>query len=324
MHNKVAGFLHGTAIYWFRAFRFVLVLAAPLGCQADEVSRIVIPYGPGPGLDAVARILAKQLALVQGKGVIVENRPGAGTVIGTELVYQSKPDGKTLLLNGSALSIGAARNLFSFNPLVGLSPVIQISDADSFLLGHSGLPATSLDELVVLSKSRRLNCGAVSGQYEIACRQLHVLMGGDQAVIVYKGLGEAATALMSGEVDVMFASRSMLNPMLPTGRVRVIAAATASRAEAPFGDLPLLNDRWPGFVLSGLVGLYATRDTPEQTIQNLNQQLNQVLGHPEVKQSFKSLGVMPVGGSTRQLSQRLAQDIQFFSKRLDEDKAWKP
>jgi tripartite-type tricarboxylate transporter receptor subunit TctC len=308
----------------FRAWLLLAALACPPACLADDVSRIVVPYGPGPGLDAVARIVAKQLAVVQGNGVVVENRPGANTVVGTEYVHDAKPDGRTLLINGSALSIGAARGLFSFDPQTGFTPVIQVSDADSLLVVHAGLAATSLEQLAVLARSKGLNCGSVSGQYEIACNQLHTLLGGDGVTIVYKGLGEVTKAVMAGEVDLMFASRSMLNPMLPSGKVRVIAAATDGAADPPYQDLPRLKDRWPGFVLSGLVGLYVTRDTPPQVVEALNRELNQVLNHPEVKDAFKALGVTPVGGSARQLALRLAQDVQFFKSGNAAPKPAKP
>ena len=290
-----------------------LLLAAPICVLADDTLRIVVPYGPGPGLDAVARILAKQLSVVRGTPVIVDNRPGAGTVIGTEFVHHAKPDGKTVLLNGSALALGAANNSFTFNPMTGLSPIIQVSDADSFLVIHAGLPVKSLSELIALSTSRGLNCGAVAGQYEIACRYLHSLLGENHVTVVYKGVGEATTALYSGEVDLMFASKSMLTPMLPSGKVRLLAAATPGVADAPFADLPLLKKKWPDFVLSGLVALYAGSDTPPELVQNLNRQLNQVLSDPEVKQSLKSLGLTPVGGPPSQVTQRLIQDIRFFS-----------
>ena len=138
------------------------------------------------------------------------------------------------------------------------------------------------------------------------------MLGTDVATVLYKGVGEATTAVMSGEVDLMFASRAMLSPMFPTGKVRVIAAATQSAAQSPFNAVPLLKDRWPGFVLSGMVGIFAPRDTPQATIEELNSQFRQVLSDPEVKESFAALGVIPAGGSAADLSRRLGLAIIIF------------
>lgn len=307
-----------------RFFLLFVLLIPSWHAHAQDASRLVVPYGPGPGMDAVARILARQLAVVQGAPVLVENRPGAGTIIGTEHVYRSAADGKTMLINGSALAIAAAENRLTINPLAGLVPVIQVSDADNFLLAHAGLKLGSLDDLLALGKVRGLNCGAVTGQYEIACLQLQALLGGDFVTVVYKGAGEASLALSSGEVDIMFASRSMMAPLLASGKARAIAAATPVAAEPPFDELPLMKTRWPDLVLSGLVGVYVVKDTPPETVARLNRQLNEVLAHPEVKQSFRFLGISPVGGGAAQLSRRFSEDVAFFSSRLRETKNMRP
>jgi tripartite-type tricarboxylate transporter receptor subunit TctC len=294
---------------------WLLLAAAPGWAQAPL--RLVVPVQAGGTLDAMARMLALHAAQELNEPVLVENRPGAGGLIGTEYVARSRPDGRTLLVSASFVPSNVVMFRSNLDPLVDLKPVIQLSGAEVYLVASAALEVRSVAELRALAPKRPggLNCGGGGGQLTFGCERLRLLLGGDLVTIPYAGLSQAQNALVAGQVDVMLLTRGAMAALLDAAKVRVLAHAGGSKPAPPFDKLPALSDTWPDWDTSSHTGLMVAAETPAPAIASLNQAFNRVLQKPEVRQTMQQFGYQPlVGGEPGALGAALRREISHYAR----------
>jgi len=294
----------------------LLLMAACALAAAQNVEprtvRIVAPAPPGGNLDSGARMLALRLARLTGDVYVVENRPGANSLIAAELVAKSPPDGRTLLYSGTGLVFLPLQQKLSANPMDELVPVVQVSSEQYVLVMAQNAPVAAAFELAgfAAGKPGGVNCAAYPGVATLACEQLKARLGGKVTTIPYPGVAPAINAVLGGHADLMFVNREPTLKLVQAGKLRVLAQSSLA-AEA---GAPLAAQVWPGFVLEGHAGLLAPAGTPPALIEQLNRHVNRVLSEPEVIAHMREGAQEPAGGSP----QRYADALQRTLKRYGE------
>jgi tripartite-type tricarboxylate transporter receptor subunit TctC len=281
--------------------------------------RIIVPYPPGGFNDTLARTLGQKLNEKWGQPVIVDNRPGGGTTIGTGLVAKSAPDGYTLLIVSFAFAVNPA--LYATLPYdtnKEFAPVVLAANTPNLLVVNPQLPVKSVKELIALAKSRpgQLNyASAGNGSSNHLSMELFKSLTGIDAVhIPYKGSAPAVTDLIGGQVDVMFDNVPNVLPQVKAGKLH--ALAVSSKERSPFiKDLPTVAEAGvPGFEVSVWFGVVVPAGTPQPVIAKLNAEINGILKLPEIRQSFNSQGVETAGGTPAEFSSFIAAQTTKWAK----------
>ena len=282
--------------------------------------RLIAPNEPGGPTDILARTLAQKLTASLGQTVVVENRPGAGGNIGTEVAANAKPDGYTLVTGNNA-TFGANITLYKnlpFDPVKGFAPIVLIGFQPNILVVNPGVKATNVKELIALAKARpgELNYGA-SGQGQLAhlAAELFKSMTGTNLVYVgYKSAAPALIDLISGQIQVMFATSLSVQQHIHSGKVRALAVTTAKRSAA-FPDLPTLSEAGvPGFEAITWHGLFAPAGTPTAVVSRLNAEVNTILKMPDVRKLLESMGAEIKGGTSQELADHVQRDVAKWAK----------
>jgi tripartite-type tricarboxylate transporter receptor subunit TctC len=293
-------------------------MLAAASAWAQATIRLVVPVAAGGTLDAMARMLATQASQLLGEPVIVDNRPGAGGLIGTDAVVRSKPDGRTLLVSTSFVATNVVTTRGAPDPRAELKPVILLSGAEVFLVIHPALDIVSPSDLRTgaMRRPAGLNCGGATGQLTFSCERLRELLGETLVTTIpYPGAAQAMNALVAGQVDLVFAPRGVMAGLAEAGRVRPVALASAGKAIPPFDRLPPLTSTWPDWTTPSHTGLFVAADTPQPTIDRLNQLFNALLKKPEVRQAMLTYGYQPVlGGEPGELSAALKTEIDYYAR----------
>jgi tripartite-type tricarboxylate transporter receptor subunit TctC len=304
-----------------------VAVIACIGCDVYAQSeaypirpvRVVNPFTPGGAVDTVARIVVQQLNESWGQPVIIDNRPGAGTTIGTEIVTRAAPDGYTLLLtNGSiATNVTIYKNL-SFNPAKDLAPVALVVQSPYVLAVHPAVKATSLQEFVNLAKSKpgQLVYGS-TGQGSLAHLTMELLkshMKIDMLHVPYKGGAPSVTALLGGEIQSIFSPVSAIVPLAKNGKVRALAISSSKRVElAP--DLPTVAELGvPGFESISWYPIFAPAKTSLPIIRKINADVNPLVQKPEIRNRFLSMGMVPFTGAPQATHDYLVLEIKRWSQ----------
>jgi len=295
------------------------LLCAHAAAWPDKPVRIVNPYTPGGGVDVVGRAIAHQLNEVWGQPVIVDNRPGAGTTIGMEIVAHAVPDGYTLLVNnGSVATAPALYRKLSYSVVRDLAPVSLAVQSPYVLAVHPSVKAGSVQELIQLARAQpgKLSYGSV-GVGSLAHLMMELFKSStktDMVHVPYKGGAPSTTGLLSGEIQVIFTPIATMLPHAKTGKARLIAVSSAKRVElAP--DLPSVAEQGvAGFDGTSWYPLFAPARTPAAIIQKINGDINRILQKPEVRSRFLSMGMVPVGGAPEVLRDYLAEEIRRWGK----------
>jgi tripartite-type tricarboxylate transporter receptor subunit TctC len=285
----------------------------------------MVPFPAGGATDIFARTLSQKLGEKLGVAVVVENRPGAGGTIGTDLVAKAAPDGYTLLLaTSSTHSIGPALNpKMPYDAVGDFTPIAHVGNAPSIMLVPNSSPAKTLNEWIAMA---RKNPGkynyASSGNGTIV--QLTAELFKSQANVFmvhipYKGTALAIPDLVSGKVDVLFDSLPTGLPHVRDGRLRALAVTSAKRtAMAP--DLPAVAEVLPGYESNTWFGLYGPKGLPADIQAKVNLAANQALAEADVKDKLHRLGIEPVGGTPQQFSQMLTAESVKWKKIIAERK----
>ncbi|WP_431281876.1 tripartite tricarboxylate transporter substrate binding protein [Humitalea sp. 24SJ18S-53] len=292
-----------------------LLLARPAFSQAwpSRPIRIVVPFGVGGSADVAARFLAEPLAVSLGQSVIIENRPGAGAVIGTDLVAKSPPDGQTLLLMSNTHT--ANETLIPARPYAlmrDLMPVAAINIAFHVLAVHPSLGVSTVAELIAAAKARP---GAIdfasSGPgtpYHIAGEVFAAMAGIQLSHIPFRGSNEARTALIGGQVPMMFDAIPTMREQIVAGRVRALATTGPTRSVL-LPEAPPLAETLPGYDASIWLGLMAPIGTPAPIVERLNGEVNRILGLETTKAAQARMGAQPMPMSIAEFDTFLRADI---------------
>ena len=275
--------------------------------------RLLVPFPAGGATDIFARVLSQKVGEKLGTALVVENRPGAGGAIGSDVVAKAPADGYTLLLaTSSTHSIGPALNQrLPYDTVRDFTPISHVGNAPSIMLVPNSSPARTLKEWIAYAKKNpgRLNY-ASSGPGTVV--QLTAELFKSQAGlflvhIPYKGTALAIPDLVSGKIDVMFDALPTGLPHVRDGRLRALAVTSAKRtAMAP--ELPAVAEVLPGYESNTWFGLYGPKALPADIVARLNTAVNQALADPEVKDKLARLGIEPVGSTPAQLAQMVAAD----------------
>lgn len=288
--------------------------------------RIIVPYPPGGFNDTLARTLGQKLNEKWGQAVIVDNRPGGGTTIGTNLAAKSAPDGYTLLIVSFAFAVNPA--LYATLPYDSnkdFVPIALAATTPNVLVVNPELPAKSVKELIALARSKpgTLNyASAGNGSSNHLSMELFKSLTGIDAVhIPYKGSAPAVTDLIGGQVDVMFDNVPNVLAQVKAGKLR--ALAVSSKERSPFvKELPTIAESGvPGFDVSVWFGVLAPAGTPQPVIAKLNAGINAILKLPEVRQSFHNQGVETAGGTPAEFAGFIAAQTTKWAKVVRESGA---
>jgi tripartite-type tricarboxylate transporter receptor subunit TctC len=282
--------------------------------------RYIVPFPPGGGQDLVVRALAPRLSEALGQTVLVDNRPGAATMVGAELAAKSPPDGYTIF-NGSNTTLAINPNLYSkvpYDPIKDFAAVTYIASVPNLLVVHPSLPVRTVKELAALARSRpgELNYGS-SGTGTPA--QLAGVMFADAAGaklthVPYRGSSQAITALISGETQIMFSTITSTLPFVKSGRLRAIGVSGAKRSQAA-PDLPTIAEAaYPGFEAVTWYGLFVPAGTPAPIIARLNTEFVKVLKTRELRDWLVTQGADPVGSTPEVLAAFVKTELAKYAK----------
>ena len=300
----------------------ILMLAVNAFAQSypSKPIRYIVPFPPGGGQDLVARALAPRLGEALGQPVLVDNRPGAATMLGAEVAARSAPDGYTVFM-GSNTTLSINPNLYSkvpYDPIKDFAPVTRIASAPNLLVVHPSLPVRTVKELAALARTRpgQLNYGS-SGAGTPA--QLAGVMFGDAARahlvhVPYRGSGPALTALISGETQLMFSTITSTLPFVKSGRMRAIAVTSARRAQAAPEIPTVAESGYPGFEAITWYGLFVPAATPVPIIARLNAETVKVLAAPEFHDWLVGQGAEPAGSSPEDLAAYVRTELAKYAK----------
>ncbi len=287
-----------------------LALAVPFASLAQSrlpdyplrALRLVNPFTPGGTTDLVARIIGPRLTEAWGQQVIIDNRPGAGTNIGNEIVARAQPDGYTLLVNSAAIStlLGFYSKL-SYDPIKDLAPVASIGEAPLIMAVHAALEARTVRDVIDIARAKpkwlTLASSGTGSSTHLAIELFKSLAKIETTHVPYKGGGPAVVATVSGEVNAIINSPAVVLPHVKSGRLRGLAVTSAKRSEiAP--DLPPMAEagNLPGYEVQGWYGVFAPSGTPRRIIQALNSELDQYGKSPEGRARLLSIGLSATGG----------------------------
>jgi tripartite-type tricarboxylate transporter receptor subunit TctC len=264
--------------------------------------RLINPFAPGGSVDLVGRSVAIGLTEIWNQQVIVDNRPGAGTVIGTEIVARSEPDGYTMLCNSSAISImpNMYRNM-RFDTLKDLVPIIQVAESAPILAVHPSVPAKSVQELIALAKAQpgKITAAAsgIGSTNHLTTEMFKSMAQVDLLIVPYKGGSPAIVDLIGGQVKMFFNSAAQFIPLSKAGKVRALATGGAKRADyAP--EIPTVAESGvPGFEAATWFGIYGPRGLPKPIAQKWNDAVNRYVKTPQAQQTYRKQYQVLVGGT---------------------------
>ncbi len=285
--------------------------------------QIIVPYTAGGSIDIMARAIAQRLAETWGRNVVVDNRPGASGMIGTELVTKAEPDGHTLLGHTSSYPATAAvREKLPFDPARAIVPVAMIARAPMLLAIHPSVPAKSVKELVALAKKNpgKLNYSSsgTGGNNHFSGALFASAAGVKLTHVPYKGIAQAVIALASGEVEIVIASAAAVNPQLKAGRVRALAVSSAEPSPLLPGLPSIAQSGVPGYTYELWWGLFAPAGMPGDRINIVNIAVNKILAGADMKKFLDHEGAEPWPLTAAQLTDLLPREIERYRKAAKE------
>ena len=281
--------------------------------------RFVAPYPPGSVTDLLARIVAQKLTEKWGQPVIVENRGGGGSVIGTDAVAKAPPDGYSILMVAPDLAINESlRSKLPYDAEKSFAPVTLLVAAPMVLSVHSSLAVNNVKELIAYAKAHPGQLSYASGGNgtvaHLGMELFKHMAGVDIVHVPYKGTAAVVKALITGEVQASFAQMATVRPQIASGKLRVLAVATATRAQA-MPDLPTVAEAGvPGFKADVWFGVVAPAGTPGEIIAKLNQELVAVMRMPDVEEQLRRQGIEPMTNTPEEFAAFLRSDIRKWGE----------
>jgi tripartite-type tricarboxylate transporter receptor subunit TctC len=308
---------------FFRSFLALLAVAAGVAAHAQtwptKPVKIIVPFAAGGPADIYARVIAQKLGESMGQAFIVEDKPGAGSLIGTEAVAKSAPDGYTLLLMSNTHTVNETlvpnKPYVLMRDFVGVAP---INYSDLVLVAHPSLQVSTLGELLKLAKSKpgKLNY-ASSGTgtpYHMAGELFKSMAGLHLVHIPYRGSTGARTDLLGGQVDLMFDAVTTMADHAKAGKVKALATTGAQRSSV-LPDVPTMSEAGvPGYEATIWLGLLAPKGTPPAIVQRLNEAVAKVTSQPEIRQLWGRQGATPMVMSTAAFDKYIQDDIAKWAR----------
>jgi tripartite-type tricarboxylate transporter receptor subunit TctC len=293
-------------------------LAAPAAAAESyplRPIRLVVPFTPGGGTDINARILAEPLGAALGQTIVVDNRGGASSIIGTEIVAKSPPDGYTLLLSAITMAINVAvYKTLPFDIRRDFIPISLVSDQPNILVAHPSLPARTFQEFAALARSQpgKLTFGSAGPAtgIRLATELLLMRIQADLVHVPYKSVGPALTGLLGNEISVLVSTFASALPHVKSGRLRAYGVTTAERA-APLPDVPTLAESGvPGYEYATWYGMLAPAGTPRHILDKLNKVTIASIRSPELMRIYAAQGINPRPSTPADFAKYLDSEIE--------------
>jgi len=304
----------------FLAAALVLFAATVLAQEyPTKAVRMIGPSSPGGGIDTNGRILAAYFTQSMGQQFILENRPGAGGRIGTELASKAPPDGYTLLLSAAAAMTIHPNTYKSipYDPVRDFAPISLVALSEYILAVHPSLPVKSVKDLIALAKARPgqiiYGSSGTFGLPHLAGELLEQAAGIDMIHVPYKGGGPAARAILGGEVAFMFGTGPTVVPLSKAGRLRLIAIASNKRSPA-MPELPTVAETLPGVEVSAWYGLLAPAGTSREIITRLHAETVKAIADPKVASAIRNAGGEPVTSTPEEFAAHIKSEITRWGK----------
>ena len=280
--------------------------------------RWVVGYTPGGGNDIFARLMGQWLQERTGQPFVIENRPGAGSNIATEVVVNAPADGYTLLLaNFANASNASLYSNLKFNFMRDITPVAGIVRVPNLMLVNLSVPAKTIPEFIAYAKANpgKVNMGSagIGSTGQLAGELFKMMAGVDFTHVPYRGNAPALTDLLGGRVQVLFASLPSSIEYIRTGKLRGLAVTSAMRSEAS-PDLPTVAEFVPGYEVSSWYGIGSPRNTPADVVETLNREVNAGLGDPKLKGQLADQGGMEIAGTPADFGKLIADETEKWAK----------
>src|SRR5580765_6143162 len=282
--------------------------------------RMIVAYPPGGGTDIVGRTIAQKLGETLGQSVVVENRGGASGNIGPEIAARAAPDGYTVLMGNvapNAINVSLFKNL-PFDPVADFAPVSLVASTPNILVVHPSTPARTVKEVVALARSRpgTLNFASagVGSSSHLAGELFRILAGADIVHVPYKGAGPAMVDVLSGQVQLYFATLPAALPHVKSGKLAAVAVTSARRSPA-LPDLPTVAESGvPGYEASTWYGVLAPARAPAGAVERLHGDIVRILAQPEFRERLQAQGFDPVGSSPEEFRAFIRSEIAKWGK----------
>jgi tripartite-type tricarboxylate transporter receptor subunit TctC len=296
----------------------VFCAAAHAQSYPSKPVRLIIPYPPGGGNDTLGRLFAAKLSERMGQPFVVENRPGAGTMIGTEAAAKSAPDGYTILLSSIATH-ALSPNLYSrvpYDPIRDFAPITLLGIAPTVLVVNADLPAKNVAELIALAKKGQLAyaSGGNGTPPHINAEVFKSVAGVDMLHVAYKGGGPALVDLIAGRVHVMLDTAASAMPHVRSGKLRALALSAPKRTPE-YPDLPTFAEAGlPQYDTNAWYSMHAPAGTPAEIVRRLNGELVAILKDPDILARFKQLSTDPVGNSPEEFGAFVRAELDKYAR----------
>ena len=297
----------------------VLATSAVAQQYPTKPVRIIVPYAPGGNTDFTARAVAEKLTDSLKRQFIVDNRPGAATNIGTEMVAKAPPDGYTLLMGGAANAINMS--LFAklpYDTLRDFEPIALCVQGANVLVIHPSLPAKNLKELIALAKAQpgKLNFGSsgLGSSNQMAGELMNIMAGTKIVHVPYKGNAPALTDLLGGHVEMIFSGVPALLPHIQSGRVRAIAIGSKKRFPA-LPQVPTFDESGlKGYEATTWFGMLAPAKTPKEIVSRLSLEVDKAIKSADIQQRFVNEGLEPMGGTPEFFTKFMRAEIDKYAR----------
>jgi tripartite-type tricarboxylate transporter receptor subunit TctC len=280
--------------------------------------RIIVPFGAGGPTDVYVRAIAIELQKALHQPFVIENRPGAGTTIGTEYVAQAAPDGYTLLMVSSTQTVN--ETLYKNKPyqlLRDLAPIAPLEQNDLVLVVNPSVPANNLAELIALARAKpgTLNFGSSGpgSNYHMAAELLKNLTGINIVHVPYKGSTDMRVDILSGQIQMLFDSIPTMTPYVKAGKVRALGTTGLTRSPI-LPNVPTIAETVPGFEFTQWIGFMAPKATPQPIVKLLHDTITSILSRPDIKQAWEKQGASPMVMAQPQYAAFMAAEVAKWAK----------
>lgn len=302
------------------AIALALCAAATAGAQdyPAKAVRIIVPFAPGGSNDIVGRILAAHLTDRLGRQFVIDNRGGAGGLVGTEMVWKSAPDGYTLLVISVAFPMNAAVYKLPYDPMKAFTPVVLLGTGTNGFAVHPTLPVKNVKELIALAKARpgqlQYSSAGVGTFQHLSSEMFKSMAGVNILHVPYKGGGPATIDLIAGQVQMSIGSLIVILPHQRNNKIRIIATGGLKRAAA-LPDVPTVNESGvPGYEANNWWGVMAPAGTPDAVVRKLNAESNAVMALPETRKRLAGEGAESLNVTPEQFYKHIQGEIAKWGK----------
>jgi tripartite-type tricarboxylate transporter receptor subunit TctC len=292
--------------------------AAQEGAYPTKPIRMIVPYPPGGGTDIVSRHIARKLAERLGQQIVVDNRGGAGGLIGSEAAARGTPDGYTIAMIAASYTVNPSLHKLPYDPVNDIAPVSMVGTSPSLVAVHPSTSIKGIKDLISYAKANpgRLNYGSSGqgGNTHLTTELFMLMAGVEMTHVPYKGNGPAVVALVAGEVQVLFGSMLSILPQVKIGKLRPLAVTGARRSPA-VPDLPTVAESGvPGYEAASWYGIAGPGGMPRGIVARLNAELGRIAADPDIKERLVREGLEPQHTTPAEFTQVITQDIVKWSK----------